>query len=199
MRRKRRFIQFERIFPFTKCDGKCVLFHSKEFSLLRNATEKAFCSIPKNFSFYEMRRKRRFVQFQRIFPFTKCDGKGVLFNSKEFLLLGNATEKAFCSIPKNFSFYEMRRKRRFVQFQRIFPFTKCDGKGVLFNSKEFSPLRNATKKAFCSIPKNFFLHEMLRKRRFVQFQRIFLFTKCDEKGVLFNSKEFSSLRNATKK
>src|ERR1700704_2158865 len=108
-------------------------------------------------------------------------------------------QKAFCSTPKNFSFYERRRKRRFVQFQRIFPFTKCDGKGVFFYSKEFSLLRNATEKAFCSIPKNFPLYEMRRKRRFVQFQRIFLFTKCDEKGVLFNSKEFSSLRNATKK
>src|ERR1700704_5494988 len=102
-----------------------------------------------------MRRKRHFLQFQRIFPFTKCDGKGIFFNSKEFFLLGNATEKAFSSIPKNFPFYEMRRKRLFVQFQRIFPFRKCDGKGIFFNSKEFSLLRNATEKAFCSIPKNF--------------------------------------------
>ena len=49
-----------------------------------------------------MRRKKRFVQFQRISPFTKCDGKGVLFNSKEYFLLRNATEKAFCSIMNRY-------------------------------------------------------------------------------------------------
>src|ERR1700704_1734936 len=78
--------------------------------------ERFFFNLRKLFLLRIATKKRRFVQFQRIFSFTKCDGKGVLFNSKEFLLLGNATEKAFSFFIVNFPFPHWSKTIFFVQF-----------------------------------------------------------------------------------